>query len=197
VKRLSLCLAVALTMATLAGCAGSPKSDFYTLSAEAPRESVSHGSPVIVVIGAVSVPELVDRPQIVVRAGTNHVTIDEFARWAEPLKSQIPRVFVADLSQLLNSPRVSTLPIGGDAAAAWRVRIDVQSFDASLGDAATVDVLWSVLPPGNAPPITGRTIASEPCAGAGYDAVVVAWSRALATVSRAIAAGIRPPGAVD
>ncbi|AXF02845.1 membrane integrity-associated transporter subunit PqiC [Paraburkholderia hospita] len=195
-KRLSLCLAVALTMITLVGCASS-KSEFYMLSAEAPRESVNHGSPVTVVIGAVNVPELVNRPQIVVRAGTNHVTIDEFARWAEPLKSQIPRVFVADLSQLLNSPRVSTLPIGGDAAAAWRVRIDVQSFDASLGDTASVDVLWSVLPPGNAPPITGRTIASEPCAGAGYDAVVVAWSRALATVSRAIAAGIRTPGAVD
>jgi uncharacterized lipoprotein YmbA len=197
VKGLSLSLAVALTMATLAGCAGSPKSDFYTLSAEAPRQSVSQGAPVVVVIGTIAVPELVDRPQIVVRAGTNHVTIDEFARWADPLKSQIPRVFVADLSQLLNSPRVSTLPIGGDAAAAWRVRIDVQSFDASLGDTASVDVLWSVLPPGNAPPITGRTIASEPCAGAGYDAVVVAWSRALATVSRAIAAGIRTPGAVD
>jgi uncharacterized lipoprotein YmbA len=196
VKRLSLCLAVALTMITLVGCASS-KSEFYTLSAEAPRESVNRGSPVTVVVGAVTVPELVNRPQIVVRAGTNHVTIDEFARWADPLKSQIPRVFVADLSQLLNSPRVSTLPIGGDAAAAWRVRIDVQSFDASLGDTASVDVLWSVLPPGNAPPITGRTIASEPCAGAGYDAVVVAWSRALATVSRAIAAGIRTPGAVD
>ncbi|CAN7682488.1 membrane integrity-associated transporter subunit PqiC [Paraburkholderia hospita] len=195
-KRLSLCLAVALTMITLVGCASS-KSEFYTLSAEAPRESVNRGSPVTVVVGAVTVPELVNRPQIVVRAGTNHVTIDEFARWADPLKSQIPRVFVADLSQLLNSPRVSTLPIGGDAAAAWRVRIDVQSFDASLGDTASVDVLWSVLPPGNAPPITGRTIASEPCAGAGYDAVVVAWSRALATVSRAIAAGIRTPGAVD
>jgi uncharacterized lipoprotein YmbA len=196
VKRLSLCLAVALTMITLVGCASS-KSEFYTLSAEAPRESVNRGSPVTVVVGAVTVPELVNRPQIVVRAGTNHVTIDEFARWADPLKSQIPRVFVADLSQLLNSPRVSTLPIGGDAAAAWRVRIDVQSFDASLGDTASVDVLWSVLPPGNAPPITGRTIASEPCAGAGYDAVVVAWSRALATVSRAIAAGIRTPGAAD
>ena len=195
-KRLSLCLAVALTMITLVGCASS-KSEFYTLSAEAPRESVNRGSPVTVVVGAVTVPELVNRPQIVVRAGTNHVTIDEFARWADPLKSQIPRVFVADLSQLLNSPRVSTLPIGGDAAAAWRVRIDVQSFDASLGDTASVDVLWSVLPPGNAPPITGRTIASEPCAGAGYDAVVVAWSRALATVSRAIAAGIRTPGAAD
>ncbi|OUL93706.1 PqiC family protein, partial [Paraburkholderia hospita] len=97
-KRLSLCLAVALTMITLVGCASS-KSEFYTLSAEAPRESVNRGSPVTVVVGAVTVPELVNRPQIVVRAGTNHVTIDEFARWADPLKSQIPRVFVADLSQ--------------------------------------------------------------------------------------------------
>lgn len=189
--RLSLCLAIVLTMITLAGCASS-KAEFYTLSAEAPRASDNRGAPVTVVIGLVTVPELVDRPQIVVRSGTNHVTIDEFARWADTLKSQIPRVVVADLSQLLNSPRVSTSPIGGDPAAAWRVRLDVQSFDATLGDTATVDVLWSVSPPGKAPPVTGRTLASEPCAGAGYDAAVVAWSRALATVSRDIAGAIRP-----
>jgi uncharacterized lipoprotein YmbA len=193
VKRLSLCLAVAVTMATLAGCAGSPKSDFYTLSAEAPRESVNRGSRVTVVIGAVTVPELVDRPQIVARAGTNTVNIDEFARWAEPLKSQIPHVVAADLSQLLNTSFVSTLLLSGDPAAVWRVRMDVQRFDADLGDAATVDVLWSVLPPGKASPITGRSIVREPCAGAGYDAAVAAWSRALAKVSLDIAAGISPP----
>ncbi|EIM96157.1 hypothetical protein WQE_35615 [Paraburkholderia hospita] len=190
-KRLSLCLAVALTMITLVGCASS-KSEFYTLSAEAPRESVNRGSPVTVVIGAVTVPELVDRPQIVARAGTNTVNIDEFARWAEPLKSQIPHAVAADLSQLLNTSFVSTLLLSGDPAAVWRVRMDVQRFDADLGDAATVDVLWSVLPPGKASPITGRSIVREPCAGAGYDAAVAAWSRALAKVSLDIAAGISP-----
>jgi uncharacterized lipoprotein YmbA len=189
--RISLSLVVAVAVAALMSCA-TPKADFYTLSQEVQGASGQPATPITVLVGPVSVPELVDRPQIVVRAGVNHVTFDEFARWAEPLKSQIPRVFVADLSQLLNSPRVSTLPIGGDAAAAWRVRIDVQRFDALLGDAVTVDVLWSVLPPGKAPPIIGRTIASERCAGPGYDAAVAAWSRALATVSRAIAAGIMP-----
>jgi uncharacterized protein len=191
VIRLSLCLAITLTMITLVGCA-SPKAQFYTLSAEAPREGVNRGSPVTVVIGAVSVPELVDRPQIVVRAGTNHVAIEEFARWAESLKSQIPHVVAADLSQLLNSPRVSTSPIGGDPTAVWRVRMDVQRFEADLGDAATVDVLWSVSPPGKASPLTGRTVVREPCTGVGYDAAVAAWSRALATVSRDVAAAIRP-----
>ncbi|MGA3252097.1 MAG: ABC-type transport auxiliary lipoprotein family protein, partial [Paraburkholderia sp.] len=47
-------------------------------------------APITVLIGVVSVPELVDRPQIVVNAGDNKVDIDEFARWADSLKSQIP-----------------------------------------------------------------------------------------------------------
>ncbi|WP_341317742.1 PqiC family protein [Paraburkholderia sp. IMGN_8] len=148
--------------------------------------------PITVLIGSVTVPELVDRPQIVVRASANQVTIDEFARWADSLKSQIPRVIAANVAQELNSPRVSSYPMAGDQAAVYRVQIDVQRFDATLGDAVTVDALWSVSPPGKRAPISGRSTVREPCAGAGYDAVVAAYSRAFATVSRDISTSIRP-----
>ncbi|MGF6776234.1 PqiC family protein [Paraburkholderia sp. GAS334] len=188
--RLSLSLVITLAVVALAGCASSPKADFYTLSQQASGDSGRPVAPLTVLVGQVSIPELVDRPQIVTRAGENHVTIDEFARWADPLKSQIPRVVAADLSQLLNSPRVSVTPMSGDPT--WRVRLDVQRFDADIGEAATVDVLWSVLPPGKASPITGRTTVREPATGAGYDPLVSAWSRGLATVSRDIASAIRP-----
>jgi uncharacterized protein len=188
--RLSLLLAIALAVVALAGCA-SPKADFYTLSPEAPRESADPATPITVLIGSVSVPELVDRPQIVVRAGANQVTMNEFARWADSLKSQIPRVIAADLAQQLNSPRVSAYPMAGDTAAAWRVQIDVQRFDATLGDAVTVDALWSVSPPGKRAPLSGRSTVREPCAGTGYDAVVAAYSRAFATISRDISTSIR------
>jgi hypothetical protein len=40
----------------------------------------------------VTVPDVVDRPQFVTRAGLNQVTINEFARWGEPLKGEIARV---------------------------------------------------------------------------------------------------------
>ncbi|NPT61126.1 PqiC family protein [Paraburkholderia elongata] len=189
--RLSLLLAIALAVATLAGCA-SPKADFYTLSAEAPGDSARPATPVTVLIGAVSVPELVDRPQIVVRAGANQVTMNEFARWADSLKSQIPRVIAADVAQDLNSPRVSAYPMAGDQAAVYRVQIDVQRFDATLGDAVTVDALWSVSSPGKRAPLSGRSTVREPCSGAGYDALVAAYSRAFATISRDIATAIRP-----
>lgn len=186
--RQSLPLVITLAVAILAGCA-TKKSDFYTLSPQTPGESARPASTVAVAVGAVTVPELVDRPQIVSRAGANQVNINEFARWAEPLKSQIPRVVAADLAQMLNSPRVSAYPIAGDAAA-YRVRIDIQRFDATLGDAVTVDALWSVSPPGKSSPLTGRSTVREPFSSADYDALVAAYSRALATVSRDIAAGI-------
>lgn len=191
-KRLSLSVAVALIAGMLCACASSPKADFYTLSPVAPQASNPPATPVTVLIGVVTVPELVDRPQLVVRTGDNKVDINEFARWADPLKSQIPGVIRADLARLLNSPLVSTYAIGGDPASAFRVQLDVQRFDAALGDAATVDVLWSVLPPGKKPLLSGRSTVREPCAGAGFDAVVAAYSAALATVSRDIAAAIRP-----
>ena len=189
--RLSLPAAIALCVAVLAGCASSPQSEFYTLSVAAPTASPPPAAPITVLVSAVSVPELVDRPQIVVSAGANKVDIDEFARWADPLKSQIPRVIRADLAQQLNSSRVSATPIGGDPAAAYRVQIDVQRFDAALGDAATVDVLWSVSPPGKGPRADGRSTVREPCAGPGFDAVVAAYSQALGAVSQDIAAAIR------
>jgi uncharacterized protein len=193
--RLSLPLAVALVASVLGGCA-SPNATFYTLSPEARSDSAGSVAPVTVVIRLVSVPELVDRPQIVVRAGDNQVTIDEFARWADPLKNQIPRVVADDLGVVLNSTQVSVYPIGADPTAAWRVQIDVQRFDATLGEAATVDVLWSVAPPGKGSPLTGRTRASERCSGPGYDALAAAYSRALATVSGDIAAAIHPAAAM-
>ncbi|MGF6901412.1 PqiC family protein [Paraburkholderia sp. GAS348] len=190
--RRSLPIAMAVALAALCGCASSPKSEFYTLSPQAPQASAPAAAPITVLIGVVTVPELVDRPQIVVRSSDSKVEIDEFARWADPLKTQIPNVIRADLARLLDSAYVSTRPIGVDPASAYRVQLDVQRFDGALGDAATVDVLWSVSPPGKGSPRSGRSTVQEHCAGAGYDALVAAYSRALVAVSRDISASIRP-----
>jgi uncharacterized lipoprotein YmbA len=189
--RTRLVTAIMLASAIFAGCA-TQKADFYTLSPAAPHEGGRPATSVSVSVGWVSVPELVDRPQIVVDSGANRVDINEFARWAEPLKSQIPRVVAADLAQELNSTRVSASPAIADPATVYRVRIDIQRFSATLGESATLDALWSVVPPGAGAPLTGRTTLSEPCAGGGYDALVAAYSRTLAALSHDIAARIGP-----
>ncbi|WP_025600936.1 PqiC family protein [Burkholderia sp. WSM2230] len=184
-------LALAMTVSALfAGCATSPTSRFYTLSPvqmAAPRPGTE---PLMIAIGPVTVPGLVDRPQIVSTIDANRVTIDEFARWADPLKSQIARALAADLTQLIPGSIVSVYP-QRVSDGAYMVSVDVQSFDSSASGSVTLAVIWSVRPPkGNA--VDGRAVVHEAASGPGYDALVSAYSRALASVANEIAAATQP-----
>ncbi|WGS45527.1 PqiC family protein [Burkholderia sp. JSH-S8] len=189
--RIHALVAVALMAGLLGGCGSSPTARFYTLSPDATLTGDGVAMPVQVVISPVTVPELVDRPQIVTRVAGNQVSLDEFARWAEPLKTDIARVIAADVGQLLGAARVSVFDAGPGAVPAWRVRVDVMRFESAPGDAVTIEALWAVRPPGKVAAITGRSVAREVVHGQGYDALIAAHDRALAAVSRDIASAIR------
>jgi uncharacterized lipoprotein YmbA len=180
-----------LTVAALGACSTSPPASFYTLGAVATRDDVPAVLPLAVVVGPVTVPDLVDRPQFVDRVSENEVRLDEFARWADSLKSEIPRVIATDLAVLLPGARVSIYPPDHDPAAAYRVRVDIQRFDGAPGDAVTVDALWSARPPKNGTPVNGHTVVHEAAAGPGNGALAAAYSVALGAVSRDIATAIR------
>ena len=185
----SMQFAALLAAAALAGCGASPKASFYTLSSGAPPQPAPATVPFSVAM-MVTVPDVVDRPQLITRSGANQVTMDEFARWGEPLKSEIPRVIANNLTRELNGAFVSTYPQSANIDADCRVLIEVQRFDSALGEAATIEVLWTVKP-AKGESKSGRTVAREATAGASFDALVAAHSRALAAVSRDIAVAVR------
>lgn len=188
--RIHSLIRVALMAGLLGGCGSSPTARFYTLSPDAALTGDGAAMPVSVVVNPVTVPELVDRPQIVTRVAGNQVSLDEFARWAEPLKSDIARVIAADVGRLLGSPRVNVFDAGA-AAPAWRVRVDVMRFEAISGDSVTVEAQWAVRPPGKAAAVMGRSVSREPVQGNGYEVLIGAYDRAIAAVSRDIASAIR------
>jgi uncharacterized lipoprotein YmbA len=186
----SMQLAALLAAAMLAGCGSSPKANFYTLSSAAPPQAPAATAPYRIAIGAVTVPDVIDRPQIVTRTGANQVTIDEFARWAEPLQGEIPRVIAANLAREVPGALVSTYPQSASIDADCKVLIEVQRFDSAPGDAATIEVLWT-LRPARGTSSSGRSVAREATGGPGYDQLVAAHGRALAAVSRDIAEAVR------
>ena len=139
-------MAGACALAALpAGCA-SPPSHFYTLSSGAatgPRPSGATSN-LVVVVGPVSIPAVVDLPQIVVSTGPNQVWVDEFNRWASPLQSNIAHVVADNLVALLGTPRVMLYQQAQNIDGDYRVSIDVQTFESAPGDAATLSALWVV-----------------------------------------------------
>ncbi|HEY2775043.1 MAG TPA: PqiC family protein [Candidatus Binatia bacterium] len=182
-------LGSAFAALVLSGCA-SASVRFYTLGSTATPGS----EPALqdkVLVGPVTVPSSVDRPQFVVQVESNRVDIDEFHIWAAPLAESIARTVAGDLTTLLGDHNVVVAP-AANFAANWRVGIDVQRFDSIPGDHVAIDAVWSVTPAAApAKARTGRTQAEEKVAGADYAAIAAAHSRALASVSRDIALAIR------
>ncbi len=182
-----------LSMAAVAfaatGCGTTKPARFYTLDSTA----TAAGAPaaqIAVVVGPVSIPAAVDRPQFVVQVAPNRVELDEFNRWAAPLGDGIARAVADDLAALLGTPRVATAALA-NFDATYRVTIDVQRFVSTPGEAAVVEAVWTVRRTAGGAPRSGRTNAREAVRESGFDALAAAHSRALATVSGDIAAAIR------
>lgn len=190
-RRARLC---ALTAALIwhAGCASAP-SHFYSLQATA---TGADAAPLraAVLVGPVSVPASVDRPELVVEQGPNRVTIDEFNRWDGPLGDAIARVVAGNLATLLATPDVAVAPLA-NFNADYRVTIDVQRFQSTPGRSVLVDAVWVVHTTGSRHSQSGRTVAQEPVDDPDYAALAAAHSRALARLSADVAAAIRAAAA--
>ncbi|QGZ58344.1 PqiC family protein [Paraburkholderia acidiphila] len=197
-RNVTLHTVLAAALVCLAGCS-SPSPTFYALRADDGSAATSTAAPAVptgavaldVVVGPVTVPDMVDRPQIVTRNADNTIEMNEFARWAAPLKLDIGRVVAADLAQRLGAARVSTVDVGATTPPAWRVRVDITRIDSVLGDSVTIDAQWVVKPPGHAALTLGHTVAHEQVKSQDYGALVDAHDRALAAISADIAAAIR------
>jgi uncharacterized lipoprotein YmbA len=181
-----------LLVLALAACATPLTERFYTLDAGAPpSQPAAHPARYRIAVGPVTVPALVDRPQMVLRDSAHRVALAEQSRWAEPLKDGIERVVAGNLALLLGEAEVATASQGAAAAPSCRVLLDVQRFDSALGEAATLEVLWTVRAADDSVAAAGRSAIREPAGGPGYDALVAAHDRALVALSREIAAAMR------
>ena len=194
--------ALPLLIGMLSGCAGSPPVYLYTLSAEATAGAADPaivGKELRIAVGPISLPEVVDRPQLVVRSGPNQVTLIDQHRWAGSLKAEIPRVIAGNLSRLLATGQVWAYPQNATGPFDYRVLVDIQRFESTPGQIAAIDALWTIQHPSKEGVVskTGRSTVQQPIAGKGYDSLVAAHSGALAAISRDIAEAIRvfsPPG---
>ncbi len=188
-RRRALLASVCAASLLAVGCGSSPPSHFYKLTAaDMPAAATST---LLVAIGPVTVPAVVDRPEIVVSTSANELTLDEFNRWASPLQDNLSRVIAENLGTMLGTSRVILFPNALATDPEYRVAVEVRAFDSIPGTAATVDATWTVRRSRDGKTETGRTLARENVTGPGYEALAAAHSRAVARLSSDIANVIR------
>jgi uncharacterized lipoprotein YmbA len=132
----------------LAGCASTPPSTFYVLTA-IPEAAGSGGDlvggGVAVGIGPVVFPQFLDRPQLVRRNGSNRLVVDEFNRWGGSVQDDFLRVWGDNLAYLLESSRILIFPSESRMPVDFRITAEVVSFGGTPDGQAVLRVRWAVM----------------------------------------------------
>ena len=186
-------LGVGMFLVALTGCAGSSAPVRLYVLTPPPEARVAPLGPAVpgglaLGVGPVRLPGLLDRPQIVTRRGADEIDAAEFHRWAEPLADSVPRILAENLAALWKTDRVAIFPWDPEQAVRYQVVVDVMRFDGAMGGDVVLDARWRILATHGKELAANRSLLTQPTGGAGYPAVVAAMSRALAALSREIAA---------
>jgi hypothetical protein len=173
-------------------CAGkSASSKFYVLS-PLPQSKLSGADGTTIGVFPVSMPDYLDRPQIVTRVSDNEIMLDEFSRWAEPLKESFYTVLVDNLTTVLNHEKIIKTSHNLGTPTTLQVGVEVLQFDGALGSDVVLSVKWGLFAEGGKKLILAkRSYFREPTGAATYEAFVAAQSKAVAALSREITEAIR------
>lgn len=136
--RLGVCAGVAL----LAACTTSPPTRFYTLDSAAALPAAPLLAGKSIIVGAIELPDYLDRSQMAIRGTQGEITFMEFQRWAEPLDTSFRRVFTEDLAVAAGTPQVVAVPLPQQLDTDFRVMARVSRFDVDQDGQAVLAVQW-------------------------------------------------------
>ena len=195
-RGLPILLAIAAIF--LGGCRSqSPR--FYTLSPiqeeQVTSQRKSPAQNAAIGIGPVKLAEYLDQSMLITRTSDNQVRKAQFDRWVGSFKDNFINVLADNIGVLLSTDRIYLYPWRLSVPIDYQVVVDVVRCDGRLGDAAYLEVRWSILRgPGKKLLKTHRSSIREPVTGPDYDALVAAQSRALAKLSQEIGEAIQRAG---
>jgi uncharacterized lipoprotein YmbA len=191
--------ALLLTVFFVASCSTTPPVAYYTLNTLPERQqeipAAVMDDTLAIGVGPVEFPKFLDRPQIVTRKSQNQIQVSEFHRWAGSFPGDFSRVLAKNISILLPTDRVAVYPWGEQFSPTYRVKLDVEQFDGQVGERVVLEVTWMVTDQeGTNKLLVRKSLIEEPVSDETYEALVVAESNALATLSRTIVEEIRRLG---
>jgi uncharacterized lipoprotein YmbA len=131
------------TLALLVGSCASAPEHLYTLDTTAGQPADARSDLPIVLVGPVSVPEMVDRPQLVVREGKYGVVVNEQERWATPLKDSLPRVVTMQLGERCTSAKFRLLSSAATEEPHARLAIEFTSIEINRATGVSVVASWA------------------------------------------------------
>jgi uncharacterized lipoprotein YmbA len=147
-----------------------------------------------VLLAHLVVPVEADRMQLLLHQTPTRLSVYETERWAAPLADQISLILIDNLRAALPNLSITSDPLLIGTGTTLQLNMKIEELDALAGKEATVRAQWRLSARDTAASQTGTCTARQPLQSTGIDELVLAWSRALAEISSAVAASIQHRG---
>ncbi|MDO9212989.1 MAG: PqiC family protein [Methylococcales bacterium] len=180
---------IALVLGSLLTACATPPTQFYQLEATSPPPvtSTTTAKKMLIGIGPLSLPALVDRKQIVTRGANNAIQLAEFHQWATPLQDNVLNVLSKNIAAQHSNAIVRSYPWSVYGEMNYRVIIDISRFDSQLGKSANLEASWAIMSEKNHTIISnGQTNIEQHMNDASYNSAVSALNKLLDTFSQQI-----------
>jgi uncharacterized lipoprotein YmbA len=144
-----------------------------------------------VLLAHLAVPVAADRMQLLLHQTPTRLSVYETERWAAPLGDQISIILIDNLRNALPNLSITSDPLLIGTGAPLQLNMEIEELDALAGKEATVRARWRWSVADKAALQTGTCTARQPLRSTDIDELVLAWSRALADISSALATSIQ------
>ncbi len=140
-----------LSLLLLLGCTAcivpkSPPSVYYIL--ESKTESQSAQSQLIegksIALLPVSIPEYMDRTEIVTHNGNQQLDVHKFDLWGESLPTAVTRLLTTAINQKIPAQKAFTMPLQSGLRPDFYLRTNILRLEATLGQDVEIEVQYSL-----------------------------------------------------
>lgn len=177
-------VALCLT-ASLVACSSSPPVRHYGLGPLTDASASPPNTGPSLVVGPISLPDVIDRPQIVRIVDGVRVEVSDTHRWSGSLRNEIARRLATGIAHDRQLGRVVAWPASSVVQPDYTVPVDIQRLETTAFDHVTLEAVWSLRHAGK-DVAGGRFVATEKIEGGHYEGLAAAHGRLVDALAREI-----------
>ena len=176
------------TIALLAACATRQPDHFHVLSPQPAGAGNAQSGTRTLISLSVTLPSVIDRPEMVLNTSADGIVVLEHERWAAPLTDLVSQALARDIERRRSGLLVADRSFNVNGAPAAKITVAVVQVLAHKGGSAVMETHWRILDTHTGKESLGGEVFSAPLAADGYAALPQSLSDCLGQLADRLAA---------